>query len=574
MTALVFLFLVGIVAMSGDAKPRLRTCEDAHCQDANDKHAGIGQDGVALVRMMALKGEWCCITYESNLFVVRTSRLQKSLERFCSRVDEKRLLPKTAYKVPQSRFMFYSVRDYKAEEKGLFGCWKNKADMIYVEAETNSGYLSVEYKVIAAFLEDVRPILFNVDNAVDGLKAGDLQLVRWSMESLSQECFKSEAGKTIPKLEPFLSNHDEFTRRWAARMILKIDTANKKASDLIAKEDAKKETSERLPLAPKSENEVIALIEKTGGSVSGENEKIVGPVVAAYFQQSKVTDDDLRYVATLTSLRRLDLRKTLITDKGLMEVGRLVNLEELYLNEARVTDEGLAAIRNLKKLKRLYLMRTEVSDKGLATLSQLKELHTLLVGYTNITGKGLRSIADLKKLRKLGLEFTPITTMGMKELGRLTQLDSVDLSHTQITDADLLSIRDLSNLKDLSVAHTKVSDTGMKVIQRFRKLDYLDLSSTTVSDAGIRDLTKLTELRSLYLAHTSVKDAGLEYLQQLKNLEWLDVARNKISNGAVVHLRGLEKLKSLVIVDTLIDQMGVVMLKKALPHTKIVVGDP
>ncbi len=49
----------------------------------------------------------------------------------------------------------------------------------------------------------------------------------------------------------------------------------------------------------------------------------------------------LEHLGELTSLQRLDLRNTPITDAGLKHLGQLVNLETLYLYGAPVTDDGV-----------------------------------------------------------------------------------------------------------------------------------------------------------------------------------------------------------------------------------------
>lgn len=64
-----------------------------------------------------------------------------------------------------------------------------------------------------------------------------------------------------------------------------------------------------------------------------------------------VTDDGLRHVGELTSLRRLVLRCN-ATDEGLKHIGSLTNLRELVI-KCRVTDAGMAHLGRLKNLETL-----------------------------------------------------------------------------------------------------------------------------------------------------------------------------------------------------------------------------
>jgi hypothetical protein len=66
----------------------------------------------------------------------------------------------------------------------------------------------------------------------------------------------------------------------------------------------------------------------------------------------------------------LHLEKTKITDKGLVHIKGLVNLEYLNLYGTEITDAGLANLEGLKKLKSLYLWQTKVTDAGIEKLKK------------------------------------------------------------------------------------------------------------------------------------------------------------------------------------------------------------
>ena len=66
----------------------------------------------------------------------------------------------------------------------------------------------------------------------------------------------------------------------------------------------------------------------------------------------RATDDTLRQIGHLTSLRELQLDGTQVTDAGLLNLKGLTNLHVLYIDETHVTESGVAELqRALPKLR-------------------------------------------------------------------------------------------------------------------------------------------------------------------------------------------------------------------------------
>jgi len=83
-----------------------------------------------------------------------------------------------------------------------------------------------------------------------------------------------------------------------------------------------------------------------------------------------VTDDDLRHVKEMTTLRELHLEGTQVTDKGLRQLSGLTALRELYLAGTHITDAGLKHLENFTQLEILDLNGTNVSDAGVEELQK------------------------------------------------------------------------------------------------------------------------------------------------------------------------------------------------------------
>jgi hypothetical protein len=73
----------------------------------------------------------------------------------------------------------------------------------------------------------------------------------------------------------------------------------------------------------------------------------------------------------------------------LAEVPHLTGLQELYLSDTQVSDQILKLLKPLQSLKRITLFRTTVGDEGLFSLTQISGLQWLTCSGTFITEEGL-----------------------------------------------------------------------------------------------------------------------------------------------------------------------------------------
>ena len=71
------------------------------------------------------------------------------------------------------------------------------------------------------------------------------------------------------------------------------------------------------------------------------------------------------------ALRTLNLRRTNVSDAGLVHFSKLKSLRSLDLMHTQVSDAGLVHLSKLKVLRNLGLWRTKVSDDCPAMLPQL-----------------------------------------------------------------------------------------------------------------------------------------------------------------------------------------------------------
>ncbi len=159
-----------------------------------------------------------------------------------------------------------------------------------------------------------------------------------------------------------------------------------------------------------------------------------------WFLHTAITNKSLRHLGTMSALQHLVLKKTDITDGGLVHLRDLQNLTTLLL-PSEITDNGLEELANLDNLLHLDISNTKVTDKGLEFVSTMKNLQTLCLNDTAIGDKGLNHLGNLSNLRTLYLSGTKITDKGIVNLEKLSQLDYLEIRDNNVTEASLQKLR-------------------------------------------------------------------------------------------------------------------------------------
>ena len=93
-----------------------------------------------------------------------------------------------------------------------------------------------------------------------------------------------------------------------------------------------------------------------------------------------INDNDLKVVADLKNIKKLNVENTLITDNGLDYIKQLSQLEQLNLYGTNISDEGLMQLASLKNLSVLYLWKTKVTLNGIEQFKKLNPKVTIEMG--------------------------------------------------------------------------------------------------------------------------------------------------------------------------------------------------
>ena len=158
---------------------------------------------------------------------------------------------------------------------------------------------------------------------------------------------------------------------------------------------------------------------------------------------------------------------TTITDDVLRFIQGLLSLRHLNLVGAKISDAGLTHLSGLASLEELYLAYTDIGDAGMAQIGSLSSIRVLEINGTSVTDEGLAELKRLPQLRRLILGGNPqITDAGLSHLRSLTRLEVLDLSRTSITDTGLVFLQSIRSLKELNLNVTQVTLDGLESLRQ------------------------------------------------------------------------------------------------------------
>jgi hypothetical protein len=217
------------------------------------------------------------------------------------------------------------------------------------------------------------------------------------------------------------------------------------------------------------------------------------------------TDEQIRVLQDLTSIRVLLANDSALTDEGLRCMTQWKGLEHLELSDtAKITDAGLEHLRGLPQIQFLRLRRCNVSDAGMATFENLKELRVLDLGMTKVADEGFKHFRASTALRQVSFWGNKISDASMPLIKTMPQLETLELGGASITDAGLENLKDLAHLQRLFLRGTKITDSGLAYLSGLHELRELDLFNTPITAAGLKHLYGLKKLEVLYLGETHV----------------------------------------------------------------------
>jgi Leucine-rich repeat (LRR) protein len=180
-----------------------------------------------------------------------------------------------------------------------------------------------------------------------------------------------------------------------------------------------------------------------------------------------ISDAGLAELVKYPQLSWLKLDSVKINGTGFKALAGL-NLNFLNVQFCHISDEGVKEIAGIRTLKVLSLNDTTITDAGVKHLAALSDLEYLDLGNNlfGITDACLPDLVSLKKLKDLSLLSARITDKGMKTLGKMTQLRALDLTNARLTDAGLKELQSLTNLTRLTLRFVNVSNAAKEAFKK------------------------------------------------------------------------------------------------------------
>jgi hypothetical protein len=346
---------------------------------------------------------------------------------------------------------------------------------------------------------------------------------------------------------------------------------------------------------------VAASIEAEGGSVARDR---TGRIVELSLARTWATDADIEQIASVKTLKRLDLSLTYVSDRGVERLKALDQLEDLNLSAAEfITDAAIAFLRGHRQLKTLNLRGTDVTDTSLSYVAELPGLRSLDIAFTQVSDVGLEHLASLAQLEELNLGGNKISGVGLHVLKLLPKLRTLSFYGIQrrnagwcwapvVTDLELDTISLLAGLEELNIGFgvalgtarpadlgpadgeaecriaggTRVTDFGLAKLLPLKKLRHLDLSGASITANGVKTLAAFRDLQRLSLWNVkSIDDAAAASLDTLANLTSLDLSNTTVGNDTLRRLGGLRHLRRLYLSETNVTADAVVAFRTEHP---------
>lgn len=243
-------------------------------------------------------------------------------------------------------------------------------------------------------------------------------------------------------------------------------------------------------------------------------ELLAGQPGARLETEGQMTDSVLADVARVETISALDLGVSKeLTDEGVRHLAGLSSLKHLDLSWTGITDHALSVLDSLPLLETLSLAGTRVTDDGAAHLARCHALRRVDLSFTRTGDGALRALAGKSELRELSTG-NEVSDAGVALLHEIPAFKSWHGGEMRI---GLLSNRSLPNHLTL---RGRLTDQG---VERMRGLDGLfglnmDDSGLTITAAGLRPLVALPNLGWLGV---DAKDDWMPYIAEMPRLRFL-----------------------------------------------------
>ena len=301
-------------------------------------------------------------------------------------------------------------------------------------------------------------------------------------------------------------------------------------------------------------------------------------VVSTISLKGDLDEEKLRHITELEHLKHLQLYHCRQMTDGAMDLmGRLQSLNSIAMSDCLNSDRMLESVSRLPGLQGLRLTNQEpsperfdhVSDHGIRELEKAVNLEVLALWGDDISDRALLSLAKLKKLKRLELKRTKITLSGLIDLAIALPDCSIMLEKFEGPRRRLFHVADGGRQVSIPVG---IPAAELKIcFDKVKTLKSLRLPTTTTNET-LKYLSTRPSVESINIGgkNSHITDEGIRYLTELPNLKRLILSyHDRLTDACVKDLASLKSLEQLSLGMTGISDVAMRELELALPNCKI-----
>jgi Leucine Rich Repeat (LRR) protein len=200
------------------------------------------------------------------------------------------------------------------------------------------------------------------------------------------------------------------------------------------------------------------------------------------------------------ALEKLDLAESNANDALLLALRTVTSLRELNLSKTLIKGDGMGALRGMEKLQSLNLSGTDTMPAGAKELEELTSLVRCDLSHTNfnLSAPDVKFLTPLTRLQYLNLDHTAVEDESLKELDKLTALRELSLEQAHVSDRGLAHIKSLKNLTTLRFYPTSRDETNKALFELKKRIPSVRIADLVLRASGVsRNRDQSGEITSL-----------------------------------------------------------------------------
>jgi RNA polymerase sigma factor (sigma-70 family) len=303
---------------------------------------------------------------------------------------------------------------------------------------------------------------------------------------------------------------------------------------------------------------------------------------------SAVTDEGMRHVGKLQSLQHLDLSGTSVTDRGMLVLRELKQLQSFTCAHSQtISDAGIESLAHCARLGRVDLMGTQTGDGAIRALAALPHVHEFHAG--NRTGDvGLELLSRFPALltpagklpapmpltvkalppgsgqtrNHLWLSLNaPVTNRGIAALAALHGLEALTLfggskpgpfddRASAVTAVGLRPLESLPSLARFGCGARLCDNEAMHIVGRMPAVRWLMCQDAVAGDDGFVALSASSTIESIWGRRCfNLSGRGFASLAAMPKLRELAVSCRNVDDTGVSALPSFPSLCALMPID-------------------------